>query len=141
MLRVDFYVVAAASGDALARVACRVIEKAWLGGHDVFVHTDSVLEADQFDALLWTFRQDSFVPHGRYENADKTDYPVRIGCGSEPSDASDVLINLGDSVPLFFARFSRIAEFVGNTDSAREQARARYRTYRSRGCELETHDV
>src|SRR5690242_5786230 len=61
--RVDFYVIQSDSARERLRTACRVVEKAYLAGHTVLVwHTD-IEELRDFDELLWTFGDGSFVPH------------------------------------------------------------------------------
>ncbi|MEZ5578324.1 MAG: DNA polymerase III subunit chi [Candidatus Competibacteraceae bacterium] len=46
--------------------ACRLADKAYGLGHTVYLFTASEARAAALDDLLWTFRQDSFVPHERY---------------------------------------------------------------------------
>jgi len=139
--RVDFYLVPGSGREPLWRVACRIAEKAWLGGDRVLVHTTSEQEAARVDEALWTFRQESFVPHARYPCADADLPPVLVGSGEPPPEAWEVLVNLSDAVPAFYEHFKRIAELVAEDPDAREQGRARYRLYRERGCELHSHHL
>ncbi len=132
MTRIDFYV---ASEDA-PRVACRVAEKAWKLGHKVYVHTKDPTDAQKLDELMWTFRDVAFVPHSLSEDA-----PVRIGHSAPPEGFDSLLVNLADEVPAFFSKFERVAEVVSGDESAKAQARERFRFYRDRGYELETHQV
>lgn len=141
MLRVDFYIVGSPGPDSPQRFACRLAEKAWQSGHRVLIRAESEFDAQRIDELLWTYRPDSFVPHGLCSNPLDKELPVLIGNGAEPQGELDVLINLGHSVPLYYDRCSRVAEIVGNTDEAREAGRERYRYYRDRNCSLNSHDV
>ncbi len=137
MTRVDFYVIEAAAGDK-ARVACRLAEKAFRKGYPVYVHTTDAAQAKALDALLWSYRAASFVPHACVGDA-QGEVPVVIGHDHEPRGHEGLLINLADSVPDFFSRFARVAELV--EEGARDIARARYRHYRERGYALETHTL
>lgn len=144
-MQVDFYILAAQGRDAVLRTACRVAEKAWQSGHRVYVHTASPQAATAVDELLWTFRQESFVPHaldGAPDAAELTSAtPVLIGTGEPTHEALDVLINLTDTVPLFAERSARVAEIVGAGDDERRAGRERYRHYRERGCDIRQHDL
>jgi DNA polymerase-3 subunit chi len=137
MRKIDFYVLSDADPLARYRLACRIAEKAYSLGLKVHIHTDSKEDAQQLDALLWTFRDRSFVPH-EIEPQTPDQYPVTIGHGWAPPHC-EVLINLALQVPAFFQRFKRVAEIIGGEQEARGAARERYRFYRDRGCMLSHH--
>ncbi len=141
MPRVDFYGVQDQSREGTLRVACRVVEKAWQMGHRVFVATASAEATRQIDELLWTFRPDSFVPHGRYPEEQDPDLPILIGDSGEPEGRAEVLVNLTGSVPEFHAAFERIAEFVSGDAESRQLGRERYRYYRERDYEVKSHQI
>lgn len=138
--RIDFYLLEEPAAAACDATACRIAEKAWRQGHRVHLHVDSPESARRLDDLLWTWRDESFVPHsvcagdGVAENA-----PVTIGWGPLPGFAGDVLLNLDSRVPDGFERFARIAELVGGAEPDRNAGRERFRRYRAHGCELRTH--
>ena len=140
MARVDFYVVASGGSEGAARVACKVVEKAWQRGFRVYVHTASEGEARHLDELLWTFRQDSFVPHALAGSEDD-DNPVTIGCDLRQGAGRDVLVNLCAPIPAAGDGFERIAEVVSDDAGVRTAARERYAAYRQSGHELQHHDV
>lgn len=145
MTRVDFYVLDDAADLARERFACRLIDKAYRLRHRIFVHAADEPAARRLDSMLWTFRDSSFVPHVLDAPdvdpglADAT--PVRIGTGAEPGFEAELMVNLGDEVPLFFSRFDRVAEIVPGNPEARAALRDRFRFYRDRGYELETHKI
>lgn len=145
MTRVDFYVLQDAAAEARERFACRLVEKAWRLKHSVFLHAVSESEARRLDGLLWTFDDRSFLPHvldvPGLDDELAAATPVRIGAGGAPSSEAQVLVNLGHDVPLFFSRFERVAEIVSGDDEARARARERFRFYRDRGYEIETHQI
>ena len=150
--RIDFYLIEGAEAGACDTTACRVAEKAWRQGHRVHLHVGSAESARRLDDRLWTWRDESFVPHrvhdpdrgggtggggGAGEAAD--DVPVTIGWGELPGFADDVLLNLDPRVPDGFERFARVAEIVGGAESDRAAGRERFRRYRGHGCETRTH--
>ena len=142
--QVDFYVRREAGPDALENFACRLIETVWQRGHRVLVVAASEVAARRLDDLLWTFRDESFVPHRRIGASD----PGAGGTASEPvivttpgtwQGGFGVLVNLAPSVPEEAARAARIAEIVPDRGAGRDAGRERYRDYRSRGFALKTH--
>lgn len=139
MTQVDFYVTQDASHDARERLACRLIEKAWKQGHRIHVHVDDESQARAIDELLWTFRDDNFIPHGLL--GEETDATVLIGHHQAPEELPYLLVNLANEVPEFFSHCERVAEFIDQRESVRNAGRERFRFYRERGYTLETHNL
>ena len=138
--QVDFYVRPGTSSDALELFACRLVETAWKRGHEVLVLADSDAAARRLDNLLWTFREESFVPHRRVGAGDPpAGEPVVVSTPGIRDGNLDVLINLTPTVPEESARAARIAEIVPDRGAGRDTGRRRYREYRDRGFELKTH--
>ncbi|MCP5149326.1 MAG: DNA polymerase III subunit chi [Ectothiorhodospiraceae bacterium] len=139
--QVDFYLLRGGGAEERLRFTCRLVEKAWQRGHRIFVHTASADDAESLDRLLWTFREESFVPHARVDRAGDPPEPVLIGDGRDPPGELDLLINLSDAETAAAARAARVAEVVASVESARQAARARYRAYRESGHPLEYHEL
>jgi len=138
--RVDFYVLQS-DDPALRRItACRLIEKIYRQGLSVFVNLETEEEAKQFDSLLWTFRQGSFVPHEPYAPSG-AEAPVLIGYGAVAPGGQDVLLNLGDGMPAGHESYPRIAEIVDQDPNVRLAGRTRYRQYQASGMELQSHQI
>lgn len=72
---------------------------------------------------------------------DEAETRVAIGYCHEPAGRRDVLINMSDTVPVFFSRFRRTLEVVGGSESARDTSRERYRFYKTRGYPLNHHNL
>ncbi len=141
MTQVDFYLL---PGDGLQQrmqFACRLTDKAYRLGHRVYLHTESAQQTQQLDDLLWTFQQNSFIPHAIHRDAGDPRLAVQLGHDSEPDASHQVLINLAADVPLFFSRFERVAELVNGEDKVRRQSRKRYSFYKERGYPLRTHEI
>ena len=141
MTQVDFYILQDSQPKAQSLLACRLTEKVFKKGHQVYINTASGQQLKQLDDMLWTFRDGSFLPHGLYEKNATNTHPVLLGHAIEPEGPSDVLINLSNDVPSFFSRFNRVAELVGGDTPQREYARERYRFYKDRGYTLNTHKL
>lgn len=140
--RVDFYLSAEAGEGARLRLACRVAEKAYLANQKVVCYSDDGALLPRLDELLWTFGDGSFVPHDTVvKPGDPCEAPVALTTGPLPESHADVLINLAGSVPPFFEKFARVAEFLDARPEVRSAGRERYKAYRARQIEPQTHNV
>ena len=143
MTRVDFYILKEAGPDARLVVAARIAEKAMLQSRHVYINTADEDQSRRLDELLWTFSQNSFVPH-RIIDADSGPAcaePVLIGADVALSEPCEVMINLAVTVPEFFSRYERVAEIVDADSGRRDAGRSRYKYYRDRGYELKSHNI
>jgi len=130
----DFVELKAA--DQKLPVVCDLVARHYERGETVAVFTPDPAEAEQLDSLLWTFRQNSFIPHVRIESArEPLVEPVIIFSG-EPGDLrSDVLVIVSaQDIPEWFSGFGVIHDFAEIYDQDRRQAsRARFTAYRAAG--------
>ncbi|MEO8063238.1 MAG: DNA polymerase III subunit chi [Pseudomonadota bacterium] len=139
--RVDFYVSEAAGLDARVRLACRIAEKAYLARQSVVVYCDET-SLTKVDEMLWTFGDGTFVPHDTVTAAGAAcEAPVALTTAALPAGHADVLINLGNEVPPFFEKFARVAEFLDARPEVRTAGRERFKFYRGRSIEPQTHNV
>ena len=139
--KVDFYLLDEASDDAFFLFACRLLEKAYLRKHRIFVFCDSQKQAETLDERLWTFRPDSFIPHNLQGEGPESPPPVQIGYGDEPRGFNDILLSLSAEIPAFYNRFRRVLEIVPFLDEERETSRAHYKQYRAAGCPVDSHKI
>jgi len=150
--QVDFYILATSSNDSWLRLACRITEKARQRELHVYLHSENDAVATQLDGLLWTYSQGSFIPH-RVVGQDSTppyEEPVLIGRGdlaaglptdTPVSQSWDLMINMAPQVPESFSRYHRVAEVIDADPARRASGRERFRFYRDRGYELNTHNI
>ncbi|MCB1777213.1 MAG: DNA polymerase III subunit chi [Candidatus Competibacteraceae bacterium] len=141
MPRIDFYVLPDHKENGRALLACRLTDKAYRLGHAVYLFTTSELQAAALDDLLWTFRQDSFVPHERYPAASEDASPVLIGAAPPVEVNAQVLINCTEALPMGFEHYERVVELVDSTAEVLAKSRERFRQYRERGFNPETHKL
>ncbi|MBK7902153.1 MAG: DNA polymerase III subunit chi [Proteobacteria bacterium] len=141
--RVDFYPLGEPDRRARLVTACRLAEKAYDQGLRVAVRTASAAETAEFDELLWTFADRSFVPHVVWPSEPDVvaATPVVVGSSSLPASHRDVLINLAPDAPADFSAYARICEVVGGDEDAKKAGRLRWRTYRDAGCAPEAHPL
>lgn len=82
---------------------------------------------DRLDKWLWTWREDSFLPHGR-DGAHGHREPLLLSTAASPSNGAQVAMLL-DGAEIGDAAFSRCIVLFDNADeTARSRAREQYRT-------------
>lgn len=142
MTRISFYLLKSTQPEQRQAFACRLVEKIYHQGQQVYIHTDNARDSAAVDEALWAIRPNSFVPHEIVQAENDNSSPVLIGHGDNtPPRLMDVLVNLTDQQPLFFSQFERVAEIIDDNDSIKQAGRERYRFYQQRGYELETHPI
>jgi DNA polymerase-3 subunit chi len=141
--RIDFYTIAAdGAGDRL-QLTCRLVQRAHGEGLRVFIATPDQSTAQAIDDLLWTFREDSFIPHGLVGDTDPELTPILIGSSppSEMGAPTQVLINLRFDVPADLDRWERLLEPIDQDPEVRAAGRRRFAHYKTLGYPLNHHEV
>ena len=141
MLKIDFYILSEGDANTHFLFACRLIEKAYRNQHRIYIHTGNLADAHRLDEMLWTYRDDSFLPHNLYGDGPEPAPPIQIGTDIVPDKHRDILINLSYPVPAFFTQFKRILEIVPNDVELQTLSRENYRIYRSQGYDITTHKL
>lgn len=141
MTKVDFYLLAGTGQDARETMAYKLVEKIYQLNHKVYIHTQSAQDSERIDNMLWTVKPGNFIPHEIASGENHPETPVIIGHEPNAPHINDVLVNLTHDVPLFFSQFNRVAEFVDADDTHKSLGRTRFKFYKDRGYELDTHEL
>lgn len=136
MSTIDFYLVKEPSLESCYSFVCKLVDKAYQQKFSVYVHANSVEEANILDDLIWIFRDDAFIPHNLVGAGSEN---IQIGYKQQPSDITDILINLTAEIPEFANQFQRVLEIV--PQNQKQKSREKYRMYRDQNCEINTHDL
>lgn len=143
MTLIQFHILPDGLSAARDLYACQQAEQAYRAGRKVLIHTSDIEHSVQLDALLWSFRDSSFVPHSLLGSSSETESAatnvnaIHIGCGDDAEDQHDLLINLSPRIPGFFSRFVELQEIIIDQEDDRERGRERYRYYKDHGYPLE----
>lgn len=123
--------------------ACRFARKLARSEHRlVITGTQPVL--DVLDVRLWAMEPSDFVAHCRGDSPAQVRGASPVVLTPDPRQGGhhDVLLNLGDNVPVGFGSYHRLVEVVSADDPQdRERARARWRHYAQRGYAIVRHDL
>lgn len=92
---------------------------------------------DQVDALssrLWTYDQDSFLPHGSARDGFPAEQPIYLTSGEENPNGATILVLVDGRLPGFLSGFARCLDlFNGNDPDSVQSARDRWRAYKAGG--------
>jgi DNA polymerase-3 subunit chi len=115
----------------LEKVLPVLLEKTLERGWRAVIETGSDDRARQIDDLLWTFRDDSFLPHGLAGQRNDPDQPVLIVTGPDNPNHADVRFYVDRAVPREGGGYMRIVFlFSGHDPEALAEARAAWRALR-----------
>jgi DNA polymerase-3 subunit chi len=137
-MKIDFHILDNTNNPRSMLYVCSLVEKAYLAKQQVYIQTNSPEETEQLDNLLWTFKDDSFIPHSPYSAADTSPPTIQIGHAATPTQQRNLLINLSHQVPDFFQQFQHVIEIVFSDPAMQQLARERYKQYRDQGHEMNT---
>jgi DNA polymerase-3 subunit chi len=135
--RIDFYHYA----DDKLRFACRLAAKAFAASSRVVVYSPEPRVLTEFDRTLWSYQATGFVPHAFAGTAVAPETPIILASSAEALPHHDVLLNLGDEWPPFFASFERLLEIVATDEGDKEKARERYAFYKKRGYDIKMNAI
>lgn len=135
MTRIDFYRYVP---DKLL-FACRLAARVYDAQSRLVVFSPDRQVLRSFDKQLWTYQAPRFVPHCFADSELAAETPIVLASSDEALPHHDVLLNLGDDWPPFFASFERVLEIVGTDEEDKERARARYSFYRKRGYDIQVN--
>ncbi len=119
----------------LERVLPQLLEKSLERGWRVVVQASSEERMDALDAHLWTYSDDSFLPHGTAREAEPSAQPVLLTVSDDnPNGASVRFLVDGAPMPADAAAYERIVlMFDGDDEDAVAAARARWGEAKAQG--------
>jgi DNA polymerase III subunit chi len=122
----------------LERVLPTLIEKSLERGWRVVVQAAAEERIEALDAHLWTFRDDSFLPHGTWREAVASEQPVVLTVhGDNPNGAAVRFLIDGAPMPVDAAAYQRIVLiFDGEDADAVAAARERWSEGKAQGFDV-----
>ena len=135
MSRVDFYHL---QSQTLENVLPKLLEKAYETGKSVLVRVGNEERVEFLNALLWTYNDQSFLPHGSKKDGNAELQPIWLTSGTDNPNMASLLFLVdgaaADNGEL--EKFSRVFNiFDGNSADALQQARTFWKNLKSGGNE------
>jgi DNA polymerase III subunit chi len=121
----------------LERVLPQLLEKSVERGWRVVVQAASDERVEALDAHLWTYRDDTFLPHGTDRAGEAAAQPVLLTTGDDnPNGATVRFLIDGAPIPADAESYDRIVLlFDGEDEDALTAARAHWSAVKAQGFE------
>lgn len=118
------------TGTPLERALPKLLEKVLQSGKRVVVMASSEERVESLNAMLWTYRQDSFLPHGSAGDANAEEQPVWLTAKDENPNGASILILSDGAASENMGDYERCLEmFDGRDEAALADARLRWKSY------------
>jgi DNA polymerase III subunit chi len=118
----------------LERAVPRLLERARSQGHRIVIRAASSERVEHLSALLWTYDETSFLPHGSARDGNPASQPIWLSDQAENPNEASMLILVDGVDAEDLGAFSRCADlFDGNDPAAVEAARRRWRRAQADG--------
>jgi DNA polymerase-3 subunit chi len=119
----------------IERVLPTLLEKSLERGWRVVVQAASDERIEALDAQLWTYRDESFLPHGTAREAEAREQPILLTVGADnPNGAAVRFLIDGAPVPADAETYQRIVlMFDGDDPDAVTAARERWGEAKAKG--------
>jgi DNA polymerase-3 subunit chi len=112
-----------------------LLERSLARGWRVVVQAAGDERVEALDAQLWTFRDDSFLPHGTYKDTAPAEQPILLTTGDEnPNGAVVRFLIDGAAPPADASAYERLVVlFNGEDEEAVAVARSRWTEAKAAG--------
>ena len=108
----------------------KLLEKALERGHRVIVLAGSKKRVDDLNAVLWTYENHSWLPHGAAKDGAATEQLIYLTADDENPNGADVLVAIDGQAPDDTDGYARIIDmFDGRNEDMVVAARLRWRRY------------
>jgi len=112
----------------------KLLEKTLAAGKRAVVRVGSAQRADALNALLWTYRPDTWLPHGNRKDGHAEAQPIWLTDEDENPNQASFLFLADGAASEHVGDFERCFElFDGHDDGAVQAARERWKAYKEAG--------
>jgi DNA polymerase-3 subunit chi len=119
----------------LERILPNLLQRTLDRGWRAVVQVSSVERLESLDAHLWTYADDSFLPHGTAKDGASARHPILLTTGEENANEAGVRFLLDGADMDAYAGYVRIVViFDGRDEDAVTNARAQWQRVRAQGC-------
>jgi len=114
-----------------------IVQKALSIGHKIMIRAGDDKEVERLSDILWTFRADSFIPHGSKKDGHPDKQPVWLCANNDNANGANVLIVTHGTQMESLDGYTLVCDmFDGRSDDIVIAASARYKTYKDAGYSL-----
>jgi DNA polymerase III subunit chi len=119
----------------LDRVLPTLVERTLERGWRAVIQAGSAERVQALDSLLWTYKEDGFLPHGTAADGAADRQPVYLTAGDDNPNAAAVRFLVDGAVAGAYAGYQRLVfMFDGRDQEALAGARAQWKAAKAAGC-------
>jgi DNA polymerase III subunit chi len=119
----------------LAQALGALLEKGLARGWRAVVRGGDAARLDALDAALWTYRDDSFLPHGK-DGPDAGRQPVALTASTANPNGGQALFLVEGAEPTALEGYARVCVvFDGRDEASLAQARVHWRAVKASGAQ------
>jgi len=122
---------------SLEEILPGLVEKSLQRGWRAAIKTDSAERSDALDTLLWTYDDQSFLPHAQAGDGDAAGQPVLISVEEGNPNSAQIVFYVGGAQPSDWTGLSDLARVVmlfdGRDEAALAGARAAWKEAKAAG--------
>lgn len=131
MTEISFYHLTRSS---LEQALPELLEKTLGRGWRAVVMTSSNERAESLAQILWTYRGDSFLPHGTKKDGKAEEQPVWLTSEDERPNNADVLFLTDGALSTRLGEYTRVCQmFDGNNEETVQAARDTWKEWKAQG--------
>jgi DNA polymerase-3 subunit chi len=120
---------------ALDQALPELLEKTLARGWRALVVSPAAERIEHLDGWLWSWRDDSFLPHGVAGEPEAQRQPVLLSTRPANDNGAQALVLIDGAAPPELAGYERcLILFDGNDEGAVKLARERWRELKGLGC-------
>ena len=114
----------------------RLLEQALARGLRAVVRVGSEARLESLNAALWTYRQESFLPHGGPADGQAAAQPVYLTPGDDVPNEATLLVLCDGVAAADVDAFDRCADMFDGHEAAVAAARSRWQALKDQGYPL-----
>ena len=120
---------------ALDQALPELLEKTLARGWRALVRSPAADRIEHLDGWLWSWRDDSFLPHGVAGEPQAERQPVLLTTGEANDNGAQALFLIDGAAPLDLSGYTRcLILFDGREEASVRAAREQWKTLKAQGC-------
>lgn len=136
MTRFDFYHL---QESPLEQVLPKLTEKAYATGKNIKILVGTEERVEFINSLLWTYNEESFLPHGSKKDGFAEEQPIFISADEKNENHAEILILVDGALPdvQYLTNYERVLNiFDGKSETSLNNAREYWKEIKSLDGEL-----
>jgi len=114
-----------------------ILEKALEHDYKIVIKVSDKEEVENIDKFIWTYKKDSFIPHGYKKNGTEKEQPIWITTKDENPNSANMLVLVNSTSSTEIDNFDLCCKiFDGNQSEIVETSRLQWKEYKEKNYNL-----